>query len=247
MQNIPAEFHTSAFNPTQFPNLDLPEVAFAGRSNVGKSSLINALLGHKGLAKVSATPGRTQSVNFIHVRGSWFLVDLPGYGFAKVGGAIKEKWQSLIETYLVDRQPLQGVVMIVDIRREPMDSDLQMLEFLLTHEIPVLIVATKVDKLSKSQADKQIRLLARTFQIEPDAIVRFSSLNGTGREELWQALNSLMQEGEVRMKELRIAREQINREKKLKKLEGPATPSSSPKRTLENLPPVIITDDEGNF
>lgn len=248
MQNIPAEFHIAAFNPTQFPNLDLPEVAFVGRSNVGKSSLINALLGHKGLAKVSATPGRTQSVNFIKVKGSWFLVDLPGYGFAQVGIAIKEKWQALIEAYLVQRDPLQGVVLIVDIRREPMDSDLQMLEFLLSHEIPVLIVATKVDKLSKNQANQQLRILARAFQVEPEAIVCFSALDKTGREDLWQALYSLLQEGNGRMRELRVAREQLNKEMKQKKLDGPASVrEKSPRGSAKSLTPVVVTDDDGSF
>ncbi len=228
MHTRQVSFMLSALRKEQFPTSNLPEIAFAGRSNVGKSSLINTLIGQKQVARVSSTPGRTQAVNFFLIDGVWVFVDLPGYGFAKVPPAVKASWKKLIESYLVDRTPLQGVVLIVDIRREPMESDLQLKEFLHSQDIPVLLVATKVDKLSRQQADRQISTLARAMEISADSIVRFSSLSRVGRQELWEEVASLMREGADRMKALRIEAQKAGA--------GSGTPM-----------PTVITRDDGSW
>lgn len=175
---------------------ELPQVAFSGRSNVGKSSLINVLLRRtrKKLAHVSATPGKTQLLNFYKVNDQFFLVDLPGFGYAKVPRAVQQSWLTLVEGYLSTQSRLRGVVHLVDCRRPPPQSDLQMLEFLATLGLPALIVLTKIDKLKASQRVKAIDAATTVLQIDPDQILPFSSKTGEGREALLEALDSLLEE-----------------------------------------------------
>jgi GTP-binding protein len=177
---------------------ELPQVAFSGRSNVGKSSLINVLLRRtrKKLAHVSATPGKTQLLNFYRVNDDFFLVDLPGFGYAKVPRSVQRSWLSLIEGYLSTQERLKGVVHLVDCRRPPPDSDLQMLEYLAGLGLPTLIVLTKIDKLKPSQRARAIEAATRALQVDVDQILPFSSKTGEGREELLDALDSLLDEGE---------------------------------------------------
>jgi GTP-binding protein len=176
----------------------LPQVAFSGRSNVGKSSLINTLLRRtrKKLAHVSSTPGKTQALNFFRVNERFFLVDLPGFGFAQVPAAVREGWQELIEGYLArDDGPL-GAVHLVDIRRDPTATDLQMLEYLASIELPTLVVFTKVDKLTHSERTRKVGSLATGLQLELEQVIPFSSKTGEGREELLEALDVLLGAGE---------------------------------------------------
>lgn len=203
MQSLKVEFIKSAVKADQFPRLELPEVAFAGRSNVGKSSLINTLIGQRGVARVSQTPGRTQAVNFFKVGTGWVFADLPGYGYAKVPLDIKAEWQGLIQDYLTLREALQGVVLIVDVRREPMDSDRQLRDFFVERQLPLLVVATKCDKLSKQQVDRSIAAIARGLEVPSELIVPFSSETRLGRDLLLKEVESLMKDGAAAMKEAR--------------------------------------------
>lgn len=173
---------------------DLPQVAFSGRSNVGKSSLINALLQRtrSKLAHVSATPGKTRALNFYRVNDRFFLVDLPGFGYARVPSAVREQWRKLIEGYLARERALKGVVHLVDARHGPMKSDLQMLEYLGTLEVPVLVVLTKIDKLKASQRAKALDGAMRVLCLDPEQVLPFSSRTGEGREALLEALRSLL-------------------------------------------------------
>src|SRR5665647_2915564 len=150
-----ADFIKSAAKPKDYPPPGLPEVAFVGRSNVGKSSLINVLSGRKGLVRTSSTPGRTQLINFFDINSILTLVDLPGYGYAKAPPALRKQWGPMIESYLSIRESLKAVVLILDIRREPSDGDLQMLRLLEMYNIPPILVVTKCDKLSKNQRARQ--------------------------------------------------------------------------------------------
>ena len=175
---------------------DLPQVAFSGRSNVGKSSLINVLLRRtrKKLAHVSSTPGKTQLLNFYRVNDRFFLVDLPGFGYAKVPRAVQQAWLTLIEGYLSTQKRLRGVVHLVDCRRPPPDSDLEMLEYLASQGLPTLVVLTKIDKLKQSQRARAIEAATRTLQVDADQLLPFSSKTGEGRDELLEALDSLLDE-----------------------------------------------------
>ncbi len=214
MHTLRTKFLRAAIKPEQFPDLDLPEIAFAGRSNVGKSSLINSLTGQRQLARVSSTPGRTQSINFFLVNRDWMFVDLPGYGFARVPKAVKASWKRLVESYLLDRPALQAVVLIVDVRRDPMESDQQLKAFLDAHDIPVLVVATKVDKLSRQKVDRQVSRLAKGLGVGSSQIIRFSAVTRAGRQELWEAIRKVMEAGAARMKQVRIRRQEENRRRK---------------------------------
>jgi GTP-binding protein len=170
----------------------LPEVAFAGRSNVGKSSLINALVHRKKLARVSNTPGRTREINFFDVNGEFVLADLPGYGYAKVSKEKKAAWRPLIEGYLKGSLGLRGVVLLLDARRVPSEDDLQMLEFLAHRGTPTVIIATKVDKLAKAERAERIEALAREAGVELEQVIPFSAVSGEGRHELAEAIESLL-------------------------------------------------------
>jgi GTP-binding protein len=183
---LKAEFVTSAVKPEQFPSDGLPEIAFLGRSNVGKSSLINALTGQHKLAFTSNTPGRTQTINFYRIDGRYHFVDLPGYGYARVPGAITREWQAMIETYLSGRPRLELSLLIIDIRRGWMEPDLNLKEWLEFHHQPYLVVATKTDKLNQSELRRGLDAI-RKIGPEP---VPFSALSGRGVRELWQAITT---------------------------------------------------------
>jgi len=189
MKITSAEFAGAAARPGTYPKLPHPEVAFAGRSNVGKSSLINRLLNRK-IARTSTTPGRTQQLNFFVINHNLTFVDLPGYGYAQVSKHDRAQWQHLIEDYLVNAQHLRGVVSIVDIRRGPEAEEEALWEFLTYHHRPVLVVATKCDKLKRSELEQQRRLLAAQVTDRPPLL--FSAETGLGKEELWQSLQALV-------------------------------------------------------
>jgi len=173
---------------------DLPQVAFSGRSNVGKSSLINVLLRRtrKKLARVSATPGKTRSLNFYLVNDRFFLVDLPGFGFAKASSRVRQSWKTLVEEYLVGEPKLRGVVHLVDARHDPTVTDLEMVEFLATRGLPTLVVLTKMDKLKHMARERTVATAVERLNIDEDQVLSCSSKTGEGREELLAALDELI-------------------------------------------------------
>ena len=174
------------------PEPGLPEIAFAGRSNVGKSSLINRLLHRKKFARVSNTPGRTREINFFGVNGQFVLADLPGYGYARVSKTQRATWRPLIEGYLERSPALRGVVQLLDARRVPSDDDLQMLDFLADVKVPTIVVATKVDKLRASDLARRVEELARDAGVEEEQVIPFSAVTGSGRDELAEAIVGLV-------------------------------------------------------
>ncbi len=184
-----ATFITSATRQSQYPETGLPEVAFAGRSNVGKSSLINTLVNRKRLVKTSNTPGRTQLINFFEVNAALGLVDLPGYGYARVPKAVQDRWRPMIETYLTGRAQLKTVVLLLDIRRLPDQKDLDLYEWLRYHGLRVIAVLTKCDKLSKSRQSQQRRDIAATLGAPEAALILFSARTRRGRDAVWQAID----------------------------------------------------------
>ena len=187
MKITTAEFVKSAVWPNQFPPATMPEIAFVGRSNVGKSSLINALVGRKSLAKTSNTPGRTQLINFFTVNSSLFFVDLPGYGFAKVPRSVKKDWGDMIETYLRERRNLALVVFILDVRRDPSADDLSLRDWLDHYRIPYAAILTKSDKLSNQQALGRKKLIEKAMGKGASGnTILFSAKTRKGAEELWQ-------------------------------------------------------------
>ncbi len=192
MKIISAEFVTSAIKPSQYPPAGLPEIAFAGRSNVGKSSLINVLVNRKRLVKTSSTPGRTQLINFFDINGSVTFVDLPGYGYAKVPVSVRKKWGPMIETYLAGRKTLIGVVIILDIRRTPKQEEHDLIAWLGHHSIAMIVVLTKADKLSKTKQAKQCAVIANSLEMDPDQLILFSAKSRKGREDVWHAIENLL-------------------------------------------------------
>jgi GTP-binding protein len=186
-----AEFVTSAAKPAQHPPAFLPEIAFAGRSNVGKSSLINTLVNRRHLVKTSSTPGRTQLINFFEINQQIVFVDLPGYGYAKVPASVRKTWGPMIETYLRKRQTLKGVVIIMDIRRIPGQEELNLLGWLNHYSIAGILVLTKTDKLSKSKQVQQHHLIAQTLERDRDDFILFSAKSRRGKDALWNAILSL--------------------------------------------------------
>jgi GTP-binding protein len=183
-----AEFVTSSARPNQFPADGLPEIAFLGRSNVGKSSLINALVGQSGLAFTSNTPGRTQTINFYKVEGKTYFVDLPGYGYARVPRETTSEWKKLIDSYLTDRESLKLCVLILDARRGWMEQDLELRDWLGFHKRRSMVIATKMDKLNQSETERGLRAI-RKEGVEPYA---FSALTGRGVREIWQAISTTL-------------------------------------------------------
>ncbi len=183
-----AEFITSAVKPSQYTAPDLPEIAFAGRSNVGKSSLINTLVNRKRLVKTSSTPGRTQLINFFTVNQTLSLVDLPGYGYAKVPMSVRKKWGPMIETYLKTRASLKAVVLILDIRRTPKQEELNFIDWLKFYGNPSIIVLTKTDKLSKTKQKKQKAVIADALLTAPEDLILFSAKTRLGKEAVWAAI-----------------------------------------------------------
>jgi len=186
-----AEFVISAVRPQQYPAEELPEFAFAGRSNVGKSSLINTLVSRRKLVQTSSTPGKTRLINFFRVNGALMFVDLPGYGYARVSEEERRKWRPMIEQYLSRRENLKAVVLILDIRRTPNEEDAQLLNWLARREIAAVLVVTKTDKLSKTSQAKQLKIIAGALETDPEELVLFSAKSRQGRDVLWRTLVDL--------------------------------------------------------
>ncbi|MEK3882666.1 ribosome biogenesis GTP-binding protein YihA/YsxC [Paenibacillus sp. PL2-23] len=191
MKILEAQFIISAVSPQQYPEDALPEIALAGRSNVGKSSLINKLILRKNLARTSSQPGKTQQLNYYRVNDMVYLVDFPGYGYAKVSKTQREKFGEMIETYLQQREPLKLQLLVIDIRHEPSKDDVLMYHWLKHYNIPTCIVATKADKIPRSKWDKHIKVIKTTLEADPrDSVVLFSSETGLGREQLWDVITN---------------------------------------------------------
>lgn len=189
---ILAEFVRSAARSDQFPTDHLPEIAFAGRSNVGKSSLINRMLGKKGLARTSNTPGRTQELNYYRIfpegkaSKPFYLVDMPGYGFAQVSLSRRAQWAHLIEDYLSTREVLRGIIQLVDLRHPPQPLDHQMLEWLKHFNAHFLVVGTKADKVAKTKVPELLLQMAEQLNVDTDDTLAFSAETGLGRDQLWR-------------------------------------------------------------
>ena len=184
-----ADILLSATNKSHYPQDDIPEVALAGRSNVGKSSFINTMLNRKNLARTSGKPGKTQLLNFFNIDDKLRFVDVPGYGYARVSKKEREKWGKMIEEYLTTRENLRAVVSLVDLRHEPSADDVQMYEFLKYYEIPVILVATKADKIPRGKWNKHESMIKKKLDFDKsDTFIIFSSVNKTGVEEAWTAI-----------------------------------------------------------
>lgn len=191
------ELVMSAVAPEQYPTTGQPEIAFVGRSNVGKSSLTNVLINRKSYARTSSQPGKTQTLNFYHVEDQMYFVDVPGYGYAKVSKKEREKWGQMIETYLTQRETLRGVISLVDGRHEPTADDQQMYTWLSYYNIPVLVVATKMDKVAKSKWNKQLSVVKKTLEILPqDDLVAFSAETKMGKDDVWDWIEARTAEEE---------------------------------------------------
>ena len=190
-----AELETVCGVTSRFPAHDQPEFAFAGKSNVGKSSLINALMNRKSLARTSSQPGKTQTVNFYHVNDAFYYVDLPGYGYTKIAAVVKESWGKMIEDYLHRSRSLCCVFLLVDIRHEPSANDKTMYEWIVYNGFRPVVIATKSDKLSRNQAAQQMKVIRESLGMEPDYILLpFSALSKQGREEIWNFVETRLGE-----------------------------------------------------
>ncbi|MBB6633888.1 ribosome biogenesis GTP-binding protein YihA/YsxC [Cohnella thailandensis] len=184
-----SEFVISAVSPKQYPDEGLPEIALAGRSNVGKSSLINKMLLRKNLARTSSQPGKTQQLNYYRINEELFFVDVPGYGYAKVSKSEREAWGRMIEKYMTEREPLRLVLQLVDLRHPPTALDVSMYEWLSHYDIPICVVGTKADKLTKNQMPKHAKIVRETLGMpKSQPLVLFSSETGMGRDELWSII-----------------------------------------------------------
>ena len=184
---------------SKLPENTLPEITFAGKSNVGKSSLINALMNRKSYARISATPGKTQTINFYNINQEFYLVDLPGYGYAKVSEQEKQKWGQMVERYLHGSKQLRAVFLLIDIRHDPSANDKLMYDWILSGGYHPVIIATKLDKLKRSQVQKHVKMVREGLGVEKDGIViPFSAETKQGREEIWELIDRIVesQEGE---------------------------------------------------
>lgn len=188
---VTCEFTGSFFTASQFPNDSRPQIAFAGRSNVGKSTLLNSLAGRKRLARVSNAPGRTRSVNFYLVNDTFYFVDLPGYGYARVPKKVKQSWPKLIEDYLTGSPNLIGLILLLDCRRELTQEDLQLVGWLSSRNLPVLAVVTKTDKLNRDETNRKVKEVESRLGV---AAISFSALSGRGKKELWGSIHGLVRE-----------------------------------------------------
>ncbi|MCR5034008.1 MAG: ribosome biogenesis GTP-binding protein YihA/YsxC [Clostridia bacterium] len=195
MKITKSDIEAVAVKPSQYPPENMKEIAFAGRSNVGKSSLLNLLTGRKKLAKVSGSPGKTRTINFYVINDAFRIVDLPGYGYAKVSKSMSQEWGGMIEQYLQTRDNLLKVVQLVDIRHEPSKQDLEMYEYLRYYGLDGIVVATKADKVSRNQIPKQIKQIRKTLKLgEDDIVIPVSALKRTGYEELLDVIEGLLGE-----------------------------------------------------
>ncbi len=180
---------------SKLPENDKPEIAFAGKSNVGKSSLINALMNRKSFARTSSQPGKTQTINFYNINDAMYCVDLPGYGFAKVSKETQEKWGKMIERYLNKSQMLKAVFLLIDIRHEPGANDRNMYQWILANGYEPIIIATKLDKISKGQVQKHVKIIKKALEVTPNTVViPFSATSKQGRDEIWALIDSLVEE-----------------------------------------------------
>lgn len=187
------EMVISAVRPDQYPEDGLPEFALAGRSNVGKSSFINRMIGRKALARISSKPGKTQTLNFYKIEEQLFFVDVPGYGYAKVSKTEREAWGKMIERYITGREELKAVVQIVDLRHPPTADDRMMYDFLKHYSIPCIVIATKADKIPKGKWDKHKKVVKETLDMDKnDSLIVFSSEKGIGFEEAWRTIENKM-------------------------------------------------------
>ena len=186
------ELETVCGITSKLPDNVLPEIAFAGKSNVGKSSLINALLNRKSFARTSAQPGKTQTINFYNINNFMYCVDLPGYGYAKVSKEIQEKWGRMIENYLHKSKVLKAVFLLIDIRHEPSANDVNMYQWILSNGYKPIIIATKLDKINRSQLQKQLKLIRTKLETEKDTvIIPFSAETKQGRDEIWELIDNI--------------------------------------------------------
>ena len=187
------ELETVCGYTSKLPDNDKPEIAFAGKSNVGKSSLINSLMNRKSLARISSQPGKTQTINFYNINDAMYLTDLPGYGYAKVSQKEKEKWGKMIENYLNNSKQLRAVFLLIDIRHDPSANDKMMYEWMVYQGFHPIIVATKMDKIKRSQFQKQIKAVKVGLDVEPDTIIiPFSAVTKQGREEIWDLMDQII-------------------------------------------------------
>ncbi|WP_028274922.1 ribosome biogenesis GTP-binding protein YihA/YsxC [Atopococcus tabaci] len=192
-----ADIVMSAVSPAQYPTEGYPEIALAGRSNVGKSSFINTMLNRKKLARTSSKPGKTRTINFYDINHEFFFVDVPGYGYAKVSKKEREKWGTMMNEYFTQRKELVLTILLVDFRHEPSPEDCQMYDFLKYYDLPVLVVATKADKISSSKWNKHTNVIkaALDFEEDEDQFVVYSSETKEGREEAWKIISSAVRHG----------------------------------------------------
>ncbi|MGY3779601.1 ribosome biogenesis GTP-binding protein YihA/YsxC [Isobaculum melis] len=189
MKVTKADIVISAVGPAQYPDTGLPEIALAGRSNVGKSSFINKMIHRKGLARTSSKPGKTQTLNFYIIQELFYFVDVPGYGYAKVSKTERAKWGKMLETYFTERETLKAAISVVDLRHAPSREDVQMYEFLKYYNIPVIVVATKADKIPRSKWNKHVKQVKDGLDFDPnDEFVMFSSETGEGEKQAWQII-----------------------------------------------------------
>ncbi len=197
MKILSAKFVTSVTNINQIPSHNYSEIAFAGRSNVGKSSLINCLINRKKLALTSSTPGKTRMINYYNINENLFLVDLPGYGYAKVSKKERKNWKQLIESYITSSHNLKGVIQIIDSRIGPTNLDIEMITWLNHLQLPTLVISTKTDKISKTQVIKQIRNHSEILKpLGVSELVQFSAVTKHGKKEIWKAINYLISDNE---------------------------------------------------
>lgn len=187
-----ADLETVVGVTSKLPENLLPEFAFAGRSNVGKSSLINKLVNRKALARTSSQPGKTQTINFFLLNGEFYFVDLPGYGYAKVSKELQAKWGKMIERYLTRSRQLRMIFLLVDIRHEPSAGDKQMYEWVKSNEIPAVIIATKADKITRSQLNKQLAMIRKELGGAKEPIIPFSKETGQGYDEVWKVMEDYL-------------------------------------------------------
>ncbi|MBR7796929.1 YihA family ribosome biogenesis GTP-binding protein [Agaribacter marinus] len=191
MKVINAEIVISAVSEKQYPNDHLPEIALAGRSNVGKSSFINKLINRKNLARTSSKPGKTQTLNFYKINNGFYFVDVPGYGYAKVSKKEREKWGKMMEEYFEKRSSLKAVLLITDVRHEPTKDDIQMYDYLKHYKLPVIVIATKLDKVPKSKRVKHIKRTKSVLQMESDdVLLPFSAETGEGKDQAWSIIRN---------------------------------------------------------
>lgn len=192
MQVNNVELTISAVKPEQYPTQGYPEIALAGRSNVGKSSLINTLINRRNLARTSSQPGKTQTLNFYNIESLLYFVDVPGYGYARVSQKEREKWGQMLETYFASRKQLRGVISLVDARHEPTQLDKQMIEFLHYYDLPILVVGTKIDKIPKNKRNKSESIIRKSLKLrKQDQLILFSSVDKTGKNEVWEWIEKM--------------------------------------------------------